>query len=57
MKSQISTFARALMAGSCLFAASCAGAQETVEPVSISALADRDARDEIIYFVMPDRFG
>ena len=56
MKSQISTFARALMAGSCLFAASCAGAQETVEPVSISALADRDARDEIIYFVMPDRF-
>ncbi|WP_203290681.1 alpha-amylase family glycosyl hydrolase [Maricaulis parjimensis] len=56
MKSQISRFSRALLAGTSLLAASCAAAQDEAEPVSIAGLTDRDARDEIIYFVMPDRF-
>jgi glycosidase len=56
MKSQISKFASALLAGTSLTLSACAGAQERADPVSIANLEDRGPRDEIIYFVMPDRF-
>lgn len=56
MKTQASRLARALLAGTSLVACGCTAAQSQEESVSIAALPDRGPRDEIIYFVMPDRF-
>lgn len=53
MISQISRLAASLLAATCLTA--CAAGQPESAPAPI-VISDRSAADEIIYFVMPDRF-
>lgn len=53
MSSQISKLTTGLLAATCLTA--CAAGQPENAPTPIE-ISDRSAADEIIYFVMPDRF-